>query len=210
MAFTFDIPEEIGGVSAYLEAPGQYHAIVLMVHNEAIPKSDGGFIPVPGGFGVELEVAHGDHENKKFSLTFWGQDPQKDPKDSKNLWAASNQYAFFLATDCVSASASGGKEIDLQDAVGSQVFIDIDIEEYVGRNGKTYTRPKLVRSNVYHVDDPMAKSFKRNESLIATIPKENRHSEDYFAPIMAKRQSKKSGVKPVPKSRMSANDLADL
>lgn len=207
MAFLLDIPEEIGGTSAYLEAPGQYHAIVRMVHEESIPKDDGGFIPIPGGFGVELEVAHGDQADKKFSLTFWGPKMEKPDDDKGNVWARKKQAAFLLASDCISLSDLGkkGKAITLEDAVGSQILVEIEIEEYVGRDGKTYKRPQMVYANIYHIDDPRGKAIKRNEKLIATIAKEQRHPGEYFAPLM-----KKSESKPVPKSRMSADDLADL
>jgi hypothetical protein len=124
-----------------------------------------------------------------------------------HIWARKKQAAFLLATDCISLADLGkkGKEITLEDAVGSQILVDIEIEEYQGRDGKTYKRPQMVWANIYHVDDPRGKAIKRNDKLIATIAKEQRHPGEYFAPLL-----KKSEAKPVPKSRMTADELNDL
>jgi hypothetical protein len=207
MSFTLDIPEDIGGASAYLDASGQFHSIVKMVHEEAIPKDNDGFTPVPGGFSVELEVAAGDHDGKKFSLIFWGPKLDKADDDKGNVWSRKKQAAFLLASDCISLDQMGkkGVSIDLQDAVGAQIIVDVEMEQYTDSQGKSRNRPQLVWANIYHVDDPRAKSITKNEKLLATIPKEQRHPGEYFAPLM-----KKAEKKAAPPTRLTNDQLDDL
>jgi hypothetical protein len=193
MQFELDIPEDIGGTSAYLEVAGKYHATIVTMHEEKMPNSqdDGsGFEqPIPGGFSITAEVLGGEQADKKFSLIFWGPKLDKPEDDKGNVWSRKKQAAFAIACDLVKLDQLGKRvNIDLQDAVGAQVVVELDIEEYTKRDGKKGKKPVMVWANIFHVDDPRAKGAVMSDKLLASIPAENRHKPEYFDPI-TKRKS---------------------
>jgi hypothetical protein len=215
MAFELDIPEDIGGSSAYLEVAGKYHATVCVMHEEKMPgKSggdDGGFEkPLAGGFSVTMEVIGGEQADKKFDLIFWGPKFDKGDEDKGNVWSRKKQAAFAIACDLVDLSALGKKvEVNLQDAVGSQVVVELDVEEYTKGDNKKGRKMVLVWANIYHVDDPRAKGAVMNEKLLASYPAENRHKPEYFDALTKRKQSSSSPASPST-TRVSDADLDDI
>ncbi|XZE20886.1 hypothetical protein SH449x_000777 [Pirellulaceae bacterium SH449] len=216
MGFEIDIPEDIGGTSAYLEVAGKYHATVSTMHVESMPNDqgegdDGGFVkPLAGGFSCTLEVLGGEQANKKFSLIFWG--PKFDqPDDSKgNTWSRKKQAAFAIACDLVKLDQLGTRAtVNLEDAVGSQIVVEVEIEEYTKKDGKKGKKPQLVWANIYHVDDPRAKGAEMNAKLLATIaPAENRHKPEYFDVLTKKKSASASASSST--SRVTDADLCDI
>jgi formylmethanofuran dehydrogenase subunit D len=212
--FELDIPEDIGGGSAYLEVEGKYHATVSVMHIEKMPNSkgddSGGFeTPIAGGFSVSMEVLAGDQADKKFNLVFWGQKFDRGPEDKGNVMSKKKQAAFAIACDLVDVSALGKKvEVNLEDAVGSQVVVEIEFTDKV-KDGKVYKQCQLVWANIYHVDDPRAKGAVMNEKLLASIPAANRHKPEYFDPIVKRKQSSSSPASPST-TRVSDADLDDI
>lgn len=214
MAFELDIPEDIGGSSAYLEVPGKYHATVCVMHEEKMPgatgNDDGGFErPIAGGFSVTMEVIGGEQADKKFDLIFWGQKFDKGDEDKGNVWARKKQAAFAIACDLVKLDQLGTRAtVNLEDAVGSQLVVEIDIEEYTKKDGKKGKKPVMVWANIYHVDDPRAKGAEMNAKLLATIPAENRHKPEYFDVLTKKKSASASASSST--SRVTDADLCDI
>jgi hypothetical protein len=214
MAFELDIPEDIGGSSAYLEVAGKYHATIVTMHEERMPNSqdDGsGFEqPIAGGFSITAEVLGGEQADKKFSLIFWGPKFDKPDDDKGNVWSRKKQAAFAIACDLVKLDQLGKRvEIELADAVGAQVVVEIDIEEYTKKDGKRAKKPVMVWANIYHVDDPRAKGAAMNEKLLASIPAENRHKPEYFD-LLTKKKSASSSPASAPTARVTDADLDDI
>ena len=215
MGFELDIPEDIGGSSAYLEVGGKYHATVCVMHEEKMPgqsgNDDGGFEkPIAGGFSVTMEVLGGEQADKKFDLIFWGQKFDKGDEDKGNVWSRKKQAAFAIACDLVDLSSLGKKvEVNLQDAVGSQVVVELAVEKYTKKDGNEGKKMVLVWANMYHVDDPRAKGAVMNEKLLASVPAANRHKPEYFDPIVKRKQSASSPASPST-TRVSDADLDDI
>jgi hypothetical protein len=214
MTFEMDIPEDIGGESPYLKAPGVYHATVSTVHEESFPNSTrdsgGSEQPIPGGFSVNMEVVGGEQANKRFSLIFWGPKFDRPEDDKGNLWARKKQAAFAIACDLITLDTLGKRaQVNLQDAVGSQVIVELQTESHTGRDGNTYEKLVMSWANIFHIDDPRGKDVVRNQKLIDSIPAANRHKPEYFdALIKGKKQSASAPARET--TRVTDADLDDI
>jgi hypothetical protein len=174
-----------------LKHPGIYHATVVIVHIEK-HYEDGDEYPLPYGFSVGLEVLAGPHSGGNFQLVFCG--PRLDQPDNSehNKLTASRQSAFYLACDLLTPEQAFDfcyqgciefDQIDLLDAIGSQIIIEIEVETYETQSGKKRKRLSLVGDNVYHVDDPRFSCVDIDTNLLAVIPAENRHKPEYFCVV---------------------------
>jgi hypothetical protein len=215
MQFELDIPEDIGGTSAYLEVAGKYHATIVTMHEEKMPnsKDDGsGFeTPIPGGFSITAEVLAGEQADKKFSLIFWGPKLDKPDDDKGNVMARKKQAAFAIACDLVKLDQLGKRvNIDLQDAVGAQVVVEVEVTEKE-KDGKKYKQCQLAWANIFHVDDPRAKGAVMSDKLLASIPAENRHKPEYFDPITKRKSATGSSASAsLPATRVTDADLDEI
>jgi hypothetical protein len=210
MAVTVDIPEDMGGGSAYLTEAGQYHVTVVTVHENTMPPDkDGneGKLLKNGGFSCTMEVLHGDHENKKFTLVFNNGDlTHKD----QGLMARKKQAAFCFACDLIKPGVAGGVEIKLEDAVGSQCCAILELDTYKDNDGKERKQVKLNYSDIFHVDDPRAAKIAKNEASMKSIPAEYRHDAAYFEPLLGKKKTTGTKTETKTQSPVTDDDLADL
>ncbi len=194
----FNTPEEIGGDSKFLSEPGTYHFAVNKVAEGEGPK--GGAID---GFSVHMQVLAGtteDQEKKEFTLTFF--QPKLTASEKAQQISRQQIAAFLIATELISPADLGkAVSIDLSKADGMQLIATLSSNEYQGK-----TNLQLHYSNIYHVDDPKAKSFPKNDGALSLLPTEKRKGESYFAPLSAK---KKAAPAPAA-SALSNSDLDEL
>ena len=189
--------------SAYLKTRGIYHAVVLCVNIEKYYER--GFEkPIANGFSVTMEVIGGVHSDKKFQLVFWGERLDLPDDHQVNLILRRKQFNFAVACDLIDPKCflTQPKEIDVNfnDAIGSQVILEIDTEKYYTEDNKKRKRMSLVDANIFHIDDPKSKKVScfeldapedivplkgavMNEKLLAAIPDVNRHGPEYFDQI---------------------------
>lgn len=196
MPRTLEAPETINsGSSSYLESNadnvGLYLMIVKEAHEDKRPTKNG--LENFDGFSLECEVVGGPNEGKNFNLLLG--DPKRSHKDEGKS-AAAKQAAFLIATDVIKPTDLGKSiSYDPASAIGSFFVIDLVLGKK-SDDGKQYL--ELNYSNVYHVDDPRAKKLKLNadqSARIAKIKEAYRHKEDYFAPLVAKKESPKAETK---------------
>jgi hypothetical protein len=157
-----------------------------------------------------MEVLGGDEANKKFSLVFWGPKFDKPEEDKGNVMVRKKQAAFAIACDLIDLSALGKKvQVNLQDAVGAQVVLELEVESYTKRDGKPGKRVQLSWANIFHVDDPRAKGAVMCEKSLKSIESKFRHPVEYFDAITKRKQSASSPASPST-TRVSDADLDDI
>ncbi len=156
----FDAPEttDTGGGN-FLRDPGTYHLICTSVEDPATNK-DGGVL---GGFRANFQVLAGStpgQRDKTCDVIFW--DPKLTDKN-EGLFARQRQAAFYIATGIIKPQDLGksGLTIDPEKAKGRQCVATFEIED------------KFIRlhfCDLWHVDDPAAAKFPKDEKSLAMIP----------------------------------------
>lgn len=170
MSFVFDAPEvddfESGGL--WLSEPGTYHCSVSEV-NESPTNKDGEPLD---GFKVKLTALAGtvaDQKERTVNLLFFN--PNMSSKDG-GKFARRKQAKFLYATGLLNENQLGQRvEIDLQHALGRQVIATLE------KDGNFL---QLSYDNIYHVDDPQASKFPKDEAALRLIPKELRRDPSSF------------------------------
>lgn len=171
MALQFEMPDEVATGGDFLSTPGKYHCSIVETHEE--PKYHGGDKkgqPVDG-FRVKLSVLNGPNAGKTTNVTFYN--PKMNSRDG-GKFSLQKQAAFFIAAGLVDPSKLGQKvEIKLEDAINRQVFVELEGDD----EGKYVD---LAWANIYHVDDPKAASYPRDEKSLAILPKSMRLNAAVF------------------------------
>ena len=200
MSFELDAPEDVGGESSFLSAPGTYHFSILDVGEGVGPKGN----PI-SGFCVHLVVEAGTtagQESKEINLVFFS--PKLDQSDAAQAWAKRKQAAFLIAAGLMRPDQLGKRvSVDLQAAKNRQIIVELEENEYEGR-----TNLQIRFANVYHVDDPRAKDFPKKAEVLALLPESQRVKDPaYFEPLTKKKASKPAETR---QPALSVSDLDDL
>ena len=201
MSFDFDAPEDVGGSGKFLNEPGTYHLAVMKVHEGQMANGK----PI-SGFCVSMSVLAGTVEGqqeKELDLTFFN--GKLNSKD-KGEFARKKQAAFLIAAGLMTPAQLGqrGLKIDLSQSEGRQVVATLEYDEHEGSEKKFL---QLAYANIYHPDDPRAKSFPKNAEALSLIPKDQRHSPEYFAPL----SKKPTGAASAPvRPQLNSQQLAEL
>jgi len=193
MSFTLEMPTELGS-SSMLEVGGKYHGVVKEVEENPI-LGDKPF----RGFQVELEiVAPAEHAEKTARVLFGN--PDLSHKD-KGEFSRAKQASFVIATNVVDLGKLGQSvDVDLSSAIGQHVLIELEMKASQKDPSKHF--PELRYSNVFHVDDPRAKGYPRNDEALKAVGAP-RQPESYFAPLMKKKS-------PPPTTKATDEDFAGL
>jgi len=200
MSFEFDAPEDIGGEGDGLKAPGVYHMTVTQIHEGTSNKGK-----VIDGFTADLSVIGGEQADKTYHLALFNADMSKS--EDSQAWSRRKQAAFLIATNLMRPDQLGTPvKIDLAKAEGHQLVIELAEEEYEGK-----TNLRLAYANIWHVDDPRAAKYAKDESALSIIPEEFRHAADanaYFAKLLKKKPG--SGGSQKPAAALSSSQLDAL
>lgn len=201
MTFELDAPEDVGGESSFLSAPGTYHTSILDVSEGVGPKGN----PI-SGFCVHLVVEAGTtegQESKEINLVLFS--PKLDQSDAAQAWAKRKQAAFLIAAGLMRPDQLGKRvSVDLQAAKNRQIIVELEENEYEGQ-----VRLQIRFANIYHVDDPRAKDFPKKADVLALLPESQRVKDPavYFEPLLKKKASTPAETRhPV----LSGSDLDDL
>lgn len=197
MSFALETTEDVyGGDGQSLSEPGTYHFLITEMKQGEGPSGK-----AIDGFTVGLMVLDGtvkDQKDKTFNLCLFS--PNLSHSDKGQEWARKKQTAFAIASGLIDPNNLGGRvQVELEHAVSRQVVATLSKDDKESDNGKTYL--SLHFANIYHVDDPRAKSFPKDPESLSVIPADLRKGEDYFAVL----QQKKGG-----QAKLEDKSLMDL
>lgn len=221
MAIQVEMPEQIGGTGNFLKESGRYHFAVIETDENPMKKNGE---PIDG-FKVAAEVQCGDETGKHFDFIF--RNPMPTWTDKGQEQARKKIGACMVALGFATPENMGkGLSVELDEAVNRQFFAEVgfekdaDGEDKLDDQGRKFLQ--LVWSNIYHVDDPAAKDFSRNEDALKLLPKSHRIDDPaFFDAIRGKKSNggesngkaaKKPTPKPAPMAAASSvsDDLGDL
>lgn len=210
MSFEFDAPESLPtGGGNWLDKPGTYHLVVTAVDEEPISRKK----ELISGFKVDFQALEGTvrdadgkftEEDKTTDIVFFN---PKITDKNEGLFARQKQAAFFVATGLMTEDQLGksGIKIDLKQAVGRHVIATM--EEETSGQGKKFIR--LAYADIFHIDDPRAANFPKNEKAMSLIPSAHRRDPKSFTIGDGNGdQAKQSKPKDPPKT--NGVDLDDL
>jgi hypothetical protein len=132
-------------------------------------------------------------------------------KGEKSVAATKRQNtAFALAANLIDPNALGTKAaVELTNAEGAQIVVKLARKMDQDPVTQEWTVPskflQISYSDIWHVDDPAAKDHPKDAEAIAVIPKEKRHSAEWFA-----FKSKTKSAPATAKASTPANDFSNL
>jgi NifU-like protein involved in Fe-S cluster formation len=176
-------PEEFNSGGNFLNTPGKYHGAII--HAEENPTRNDKLVK---GFMFEVAVQNqGECCGQTIKLYFGNGDPSH--KDG-GAFKTKCQVSALIAANVIAPSDLGKQvEINPESALNHQVCFEIALGK-PQQDGKQW--PELNYANIFHVDDPRAKAYPKDEEALSVIPKEFRRDEKFFAPLMAKPAPKKT------------------
>lgn len=179
------MPKKLGGGATFLEVPGIYHASITHLNEQPVTKAGGAI----DGWEVTLAVIGGEQDGKQANVTFYN--PRETDEIGLQESAMGKQAALLIATGLATEKDLDGEvDVNLQDVVGRQVFVELDLSKPKNPGDKQFIRLKFDR--IYHVDDPRTEKFSRSVQALALIPKSLRRDPKGFD--MEKLGGKPSGT----------------
>lgn len=220
MPLDFDAPEDAGGSAGnFLQTPGIYHFVVSHVEERAAVKDK----PPLDAIRIHATVVDGSvckdgvctEREKDVQLTIY--DPKPTDKDG-GAFGKKKQARAFIALSAMKPQDLGKRvKIDLTNCVGRQFIAKINVKD--GDRGGKFA--ELSYADIYHVDDPEAAGFRKDENAIKTmIPAQFRLPPEAFATLKGSGHNDEpptagAGVKnppspPAPSSTSVDDDVAAL
>jgi len=206
MSFSFDAPETTTGEGGGLSEPGTYHVVINDVREGETSQGK----PIDG-LTITVEVLAGtvaNQANKTRSETLFApsiQDVEKETQTGQSGMARKKLAALFIASNVMDPNLLGKSvSIDTSKMVGQQAVIKFDNQMERDGEGKYTVKTQYIHisySDIFHVDDPAVKDIPKNAEALALIPKEHRHSADWFG----WKKKKPGQVKP----QMAAASVSD-
>ena len=204
MAFEMEMPESTDRGGSFLDQPGTYHFSVTAV-DEQPSGNDGKLID---GFRVSCAVLAGTtngQEKKEVDITFFN--PKLSDVDTMNSMstttkkqrknngelAKKKQARFVLAVGLLDGPRKGGERvtIDLQQAIGRQFLATMEERTFTKRDGSQGKSIDLHFADLWHVDDPEAAAYPKNDAALKLLPASLRKKPEQFG------SSNGNGSKPV-------------
>ena len=178
MAFEMEMPESTDRGGSFLDQPGTYHFSVTAM-DEQPSGNDGKLID---GFRVSCAVLAGTtagQEKKEVDITFFN--PKLSDKNNGEF-AKKKQARFVLAVGLLDGPRKGGERvtIDLQQAVGRQFIATMEERTFTKRDGSQGKSIDLHFADLWHVDDPEAAAYPKNEAALKLLPASLRKKPQQF------------------------------
>lgn len=180
MSFDWEAPEEFAQGGNFLDTPGTYHALIQDVKTT---DKEG---KVLDGFRVEFVVLDGTVRNekgctevdKKFSVMF--HNGKASSKDG-GRFSRQKQAAIFVAGGVFDSAAEVSKakesrSINIEKMRNGQVVVTLDKREYEDEKKNKKSTLDIHFTNIFHIDDPAANAFPKNQKLIGLLPKSRRRT----------------------------------
>lgn len=177
-AFEMEMPESTDRGGSFLDQPGTYHFSVTAI-DEHPSGNDGKLID---GFRVSCAVLAGTtngQEKKEVDITFFN--PKLTDKNNGEF-AKKKQARFALAVCLLDGPRKGGERvsIDLQQAIGRQFIATMEERKYAKRDGSEGKSIDLHFADLWHVDDPEAAAYPKNEAALKLLPASLRKKPEQF------------------------------
>ena len=176
----FDSPEQLPTGGNWIDKPGTYHLVITATDEEPVSKRDKQLID---GFKIDFQAVEGTvrdadgkftEKDKTIDIVFFH---PKITDKNEGLFARQKQAAFFIAAGLMTENDLGKSvEINLDDAKGRHVIATL--EEEKTDNGRSFIR--LAYADIFHIDDPRAAKFPKNDQAIALIPSKHRRDPKSF------------------------------
>jgi hypothetical protein len=167
------MPKKLGGGAAFLEVPGVYHAAINHVNEQPVTKSGGAI----DGWEIGCAVLGGEHDGKQFNLTLYN--PRETDTEKQQEGAMARQAALLIASGLATEKDLDGEvDVDLQQMVGRQIVVELDLSQPKNPGDKQFIRLKYDR--IYHVDDPRVATAWKSPAAVALIPKPLRRDPKGF------------------------------
>ena len=178
MAFEMEMPESTDRGGSFLDQPGTYHFSVTAM-DEQPSGNDGKLID---GFRVSCAVLAGTtngQEKKEVDITFFN--PKLSDKNNGEF-AKKKQARFALAVGLLDGPRKGGERvtIDLQQAIGRQFIATMEERTFTKRDGSQGKSIDLHFADLWHVDDPEAAAYPKNEAALKLLPTSLRKKPEQF------------------------------
>ena len=175
----FSAPETLpSGGGNWIDKPGTYHLVVTVTEEQPVSRTKG----MIDGFKVAFQAVEGTvrdrdgrftEKDKTIDLIFWN--PKLTDKN-EGLFARQKQAAFFVAAGLMREDQLGTEvDITLGDACGHHVIATMEEDEKDGKK-----RIQLAYADIFHIDDPRAAGFPRNEKALALVPATHRRDPASF------------------------------
>ncbi len=176
MSFEIEMPESTDRSGNFLSEAGTYHFAVNAI-DEAPSTKSGAAI---NGFKVSASVLAGTvpgQENKETGLIF--RNPKYDAKDGGEF-QRKKQARFVMAIGLLDGPRPAGEKVtvDLQQARGRQFIATV--EKSKNQDGKETGYVDIAFADIWHVDDPEAKAFPKNEAALKLLPASLRKKPEQF------------------------------
>lgn len=172
----------------FLSEPGLYHVVVTKISDRPTNK-DG--IPVDNGFFVVwfkvVASSVSGQESKEHKQVFFHSNPNH--KDG-GAFGQKILDRFFLAVGVLTPETIGQPvDFEWDDLVGRQLLIKIK------KNKADYA--DIDASNMFHVDDPDASGYEKNDSYLKMIPARLRWKKGDKVPVAAAAKEKPVTTRPI-------------
>jgi len=176
----FDAPSELpSGGGNWIDKPGTYHLIITGTDEEPVSRDK----QLLDGFRIDFQALDGTvrdadgnftEAEKTIDIIFWH---PKLTQKNEGLFNKQKQAAFLVAAGLMTEEQLGKSlDIDLSKAKGRHVIATF--EEEVQDNGKK--RIQLSYADIWHIDDPRAAKFPKNEKALSLIPSDHRRDPKSF------------------------------
>jgi hypothetical protein len=200
MALTMDLPtaeEAASSGGTFLNKPGKYHGVIMLAEENAMrgEKMVKGFMFEVAAHGVEK----GNEEEIGKTIKLYFGNPDASHKDG-GKFSLSKQTAALIASNAIAPADLGkkGVSVDVEACKNHQVMFEIELSK-PDANQKRW--PDLAYANIYHIDDPRAKSWPKNAEILE-LAKDFRRQESFFESIIK--------AKPAPQQKVTDSDLEGL
>lgn len=187
MNYAYQPPDDFGPQGNALTEEGFFHIIINAVKEGLSPTNR-----TMDGFTCECEVLAGDNSGATFTLVMTN--PQQSHNDG-GLMCRKKIGRLLIATNLVDPNKPAPGTVDLQQMVGQSLVIEM--RHQVDRRTNEQSRyPSLAYDNIFHVDDPRVAKVAKDAAMLAEIPPQYRHSEQWFAPLVARRGKQQAAKAP--------------
>jgi hypothetical protein len=163
MEFQWTTGEDMSAGSQYLDMEGEYHMAIQEIDTPAL-KNDGSIIS-NSLFGVTFAVLAGPPgtENKIKKEVFWT--PNTAHRDGGRMERRKIDR-FLLAANLIQpGELNASKNLDLNKAKFQQLCVRLI--KRTDNQGREHLQVKF--ADIYHVDDPEAANFPRNDQMLNLI-----------------------------------------
>lgn len=169
------VPESYDSGPQYVDKEGRYHVQVLEV-NEGVNGNGKPF----DGFHLKLGIVEGEHEDqigRSIDISVFNPSGNSEKGDEVSRRLQTNLVIACNLFDPGAVKAGQEVEIDITKAMHQQFIAHLAYGKE--KDGKRYLQ--FHYSDVWHVDDPLVSSVKKDAKMLSILPSQLRKKPEFFA-----------------------------